>query len=108
MSLKGFFFSALDRLLKPTVPKGYRAGQRGFWPKDWSLEDAQVLGFPVVKAGVDNPLLPPRERDWGFALGAVIAVAIGIAGLLVFLGQAFDGDPWALFRDIAELVNRIF
>jgi hypothetical protein len=89
------------------VPQGFSFGQI-VWPKNWSLDEARLLGVPVIKSGVDNPLLPPRHRDWGVFMMGVIAIIANIIVIMMFVGSLLDDDPWALFRYIAEMLKTFF
>lgn len=105
------FFSALDRLLKPQVPRGFSAGQV-VWPKDWTTDDKArilglpVVGLPVVKPRLDNPLLPPRKRDWTGLLGGTIVTVLSIAVIAMFVGSFLEDDPFMFLRDLGWLGSK--
>lgn len=89
-------------------PRGYQVGRPIFYG-GW-LED-RAIGPSLVKEGVHNPMLPNSGRkkfDWSFCFGGVITITVCAAVIFVGIGQLFDDDPWAAFRDIADLAHKVF
>jgi len=93
---------ALGWLFKPAVPRGLQAGQI-VWPNDWSIDDARRLGLPVVKPGVDNPLLPPRQIDWGVVIIGILTVILWMAVMMMYIGKFLEDDTWMILRDFGLL-----
>jgi hypothetical protein len=93
------------------VPHGYRVGDVVI-PEDFveNIGEYRIHGIPVVKPGVENPMIPPRpDNRPGKAtfLGGAITLGVCILFMMVFVGQLLDDNPWALFRDIADLYRYI-